>query len=699
MPARERERPMADAPRIGVYVCHCGANISATVDVAAVAADAESLPNVVAARHYTYMCSDAGLALVQADIRELGLNRVVVAACSPHLHEPTFRRALASAGLNPHLLQMANIREQDAWIHTDRESATRKACDLVRAAVHRVALHTPLDIRKAAVRPDVLVIGGGIAGMHAALTVANAGKHVYLVEREFSIGGQMARYDKTFPTLDCSLCIQAPKMTAVRTHENITLWTGSEVEEVYGHVGDYRARIRRRARYVDENLCVGCLQCVDACCYDGDLIPDAFNMGLSGRKPIYLPFAHAVPTVVAVDPGSCLNFTRGGCDRPCTDVCGRDALDFDQTPWVEEIEVGSIVVATGFEPFDARKATECGYGIYPNVYTSMEVERLINASGPTAGEVILRDGTRPQAIGVIYCVGSRDERYNPWCSRVCCMTALKLSHLLCERTGAEVYNFYIDMRAAGKGQEEFYQRVLNDGVQFVRGKVAEVCDWALDPSEEGKLVIRVEDTMTGYVRRVPVDMVVLTVGMSPRSDSDELRRTLNVGCSGDGFYRERHAKLAPVGTLTDGIFIAGCCQGPKDISDSVSQAGSAAAEAIALSVKGSYDLDPITARVVAESCSGCRVCMPLCPFGAIGYAEPGGKCEINAALCTGCGACVAGCPSGAIRQGMFDDAQVFAELSGLLLGAGSGSSGSASGRVPPAVSLQPSAEATGSALR
>ncbi len=661
---------MGDAPRIGVYVCHCGTNIAATVDVAAVAEHAMGLPNVAVARHYTYLCSGAGTALVHDDVRKLKLNRIVVAACSPHLHETTFRRALVAAGLNPHVLQMANIREQDAWVHTDRESATRKACDLVRAAVYRVACHDPLQTKTAEVRPDVLVIGGGIAGIHAALTVANAGRHVYLVEREFAIGGQMARYDKTFPTLDCSLCIQAPKMTAVRTHPNITLWTGSEVAEVHGHVGRYRVRVQRRARHVHEDLCVGCLQCVDACTYDGDPIPDEFNMGLSFRKPVFLPFAHAVPAVVAIDPNSCLNFTRGGCDRPCADVCGRDALDFDQEPWVEEIEVGSIVVATGFEPFDARKAVEYGYGVHPNVYTSMEVERLINASGPTAGDVVLRDGRHPEAIGVIYCVGSRDERYNPWCSRVCCMTALKLSHLLRERTGAEVFNFYIDMRAAGKGQEEFYQRVLNDGVQFVRGKVAEVCDWALDPSEEGKLVIRVEDTMTGYVRRVPVDMVVLAVGMSPRSDADDLRRRLNVGCSGDGFFRERHAKLAPVGTLTDGIFIAGCCQGPKDIADSVSQAGNAAAEAIALSVKGSYDLDPITAHIVAKSCSGCRLCIPMCPYGAIGYDDTIGKCDINAALCTGCGACVATCPAGAIRQGMFDDSQMFAELSGLLAGAG-----------------------------
>jgi heterodisulfide reductase subunit A len=657
---------MADTPRIGVYVCHCGANIAATVDVVAVAEEAAKLDGVQVARHCTYMCSDAGAALIRQDIQEHGLNRIVVAACSPHLHEPTFRHAVAAAGLNPHMVQMANIREQDAWVHTDPTAATRKAHDLVRAAVRRVAHHEPIETRQATVHPDVLVIGGGIAGMHAALTVANAGRRVYLVERELSIGGQMARYDKTFPTLDCSLCIQAPKMTAVRTHPLITLWTSSEVETVEGHVGSYRVRVRRRPRYVREGLCVGCLQCVDACCYDGPPIPDEFNMGLSARKPIYLPFAHAVPTVVAVDADTCLQFTSGGCSRPCAEVCGRDAIDFDQEPWIEEVMVGSIIVATGFEPFDASRAAEYGYGLFPNVYTSMEVERLVNASGPTAGDVILRDGRRPEAIGVIYCVGSRDERHNPWCSRVCCMTALKLSHLLRERTRAEVFNFYTDMRAAGKGQEEFYQRVLSEGVQFVRGKVAEVCDWALDPSEEGKLVIRVEDTMTGYVRRVPVDMVVLVVGMSPRSDADRLRRRLNVGCSGDGFYRERHAKLAPVSTLTDGIFIAGCCQGPKDIADSVSQAGSAAAEAIALSVRGSLDLEPITASIIEEACSGCRACMPECPYGAISFDGTSGKCSISAALCTGCGACVAACPSGAIRQGLFDDAQVFEEIAGLL---------------------------------
>jgi heterodisulfide reductase subunit A len=333
---------------------------------------------------------------------------------------------------------------------------------------------------------------------------------------------------------------------------------------------------------------------------------------------------------------------------------------------IEEIEVGSIIVATGFQVFDARRAPYYGYGVYPNVYTALEAERLVNASGPTSGEVVLRDGRTPQTVGIVHCVGSRDENTNRWCSRVCCMYSLKLAHLIKERTGAEVFNFYIDIRAPGKGFEEFYQKLLNERVHFIRGRVAEVTDWALDPTEEGKLVLRVEDTLAGLVRRIPVDMVVLSVGLEPHSDAQDVRRMFNMGCSNEGFFLERHPKLAPFHTFTDGVFLAGCCQAPKDIPDTVAQAGAAAAEAMVLIDSGSIETEPNTAYIDEAVCSGCKTCIPLCPYLAIEILEHDRKARINQAICKGCGVCVAACPSGSIRQHLFEDEQIFQEIEGLL---------------------------------
>jgi len=655
------------APRIGVYVCHCGTNIAAVVDVYAVAAAAAKIPGVVVAREYKYLCSDPGQELIQNDIREFKLNRLVVASCSPHLHEATFRAAALAAGLNPFLVQMTNIREHDSWVHADRRRATEKAVDLVRAAVWRVRRHRPLEKGRIPVHPEVLVVGGGIAGIHAALSLANAGRHVYLVEREPTIGGHMAQFDKTFPTLDCAACILTPKMSAVKSHPNITLWTYSEVTGVEGYVGNYSVQVTRYPRYVREELCSGCLECIEACVYREAKFADRFNYGLGKRKPIYLPFPQAVPQIPVVDPETCIQFKSRKCKKTCLEACGeRRAIDFTQREQVERIQVGAIIIATGFRTVDPRRMPYYGYGVYPNVYTALEVERLVNASGPTGGKVILRDGRKPATVGIVHCVGSRDEKTNRWCSRVCCMYSLKLAHLIKEHTGAEIFNFYIDIRTPGKGFEEFYQRLLNEGVHFIRGRVAEVTDWALDPTEEGRLVIRVEDTLLGTVRRIFVDMVVLATGLEPREDAQEVRRRFNITCSTEGFFLERHPKLAPVSTFTDGIFLAGCCQGPKDIPDTVAQAGAAAMEALALIDAGFVEQEPNTAWVMEELCSSCKICVALCPYNAISVPAETGKATINRALCKGCGTCVAACPSGSIVQNLFEDDQIFEEIEGVL---------------------------------
>ncbi|MDH4158476.1 MAG: CoB--CoM heterodisulfide reductase iron-sulfur subunit A family protein, partial [candidate division Zixibacteria bacterium] len=607
-----------------------------------------------------------GQELIQKDLREGLIDRVVVASCSPLMHEATFRRTMAAAGGNEFLFQMANIREHVSWVTEDPRAATEKAKALIAAAVQRVILHQPLERTRVPVNPNVLVVGGGIAGIHAALTLAEAAKQVYLVEREPTIGGHMAKFDKTFPTLDCAACILTPKMSAVQAHPNITMWTYSEVSEVEGFVGNFKVKVKRKPRYVKEDLCVGCLECIDACIFKKGKFDDEFNVGMSKRKPIYIPFPQATPLVAVIDPQTCAQFRTGKCKQTCAEVCERGAIDFNQTDEIKEIEVGAIIVATGFKTFDAGRIYRYGYGKYPNIYTSLEVERMVNASGPTGGEVRLNDGKKPGVVGIVHCVGSRDANTNRYCSRVCCMYSLKLAHLIKERTDAQIYNFYIDMRSPGKSYEEFYERLLDEKVHFIRGRVAEITDWWLAPEEVGKLVIRAEDTLVGTVRRIPVDMVVLSVGLEAQPDVDDVRRMFNISCGHEGWFLERHPKLAPVSTFTDGVLLAGCCQGPKDIPDTVAQAGAAAAEALAIIDKGHVELEPNTAFVQEELCSGCKTCLPLCPYSAIGFLVEKKTAEVNGAICKGCGTCVAACPSGALQQNLFTDEQIFQEIKGVV---------------------------------
>ncbi len=652
--------------RIGVYVCHCGINIAGKVSVDEVTEWAKTLPGVVVSKEYKFMCSDPGQELIQNDIKENGVNRVVVASCSPLMHEETFRKAIGAAGVNPFFFQMANIREHVSWVTKDNAAATEKAKALVGAAVRRVSLHQALEKKRVNVHPDVLIVGGGIAGIHSALTIADSGKNVLLVEREATIGGHMAMFDKTFPTLDCAACILTPKMSQVKEHPNITLWTYSEVEKVDGYAGNFKVKVRRKPRYVNEDECVGCMMCVDHCVYKKGRVDDEFNQGLDKRKPIYIPFPQATPPVVVIDPESCLQLSKGKCKQLCVDACEKKAIDFDQQEEIKEVEVGAIILSTGFKTFNPMRTPQYGYGKYLNVYTSLEVERLVNASGPTGGDIVMRNGEAPKSVAIIHCVGSRDRKTNKHCSRVCCMYALKLAHLVKERTEGEVYNFYIDMRTPGKGYEEFYDRLLEEGAHFIRGRVAEVTDWTLTPEEEGKLIVRAEDTMVGMPRRIPVDMVVLAVGMEAQEDADDVRRMFGISCSKTGWFTERHPKLAPVSTATDGIFLAGACQGPKDIPDTVAQAGAAAAEALALVDRGYVEIEPNTAFIEAEQCSGCKSCLSMCPYTAITRDEERGVAVVNEALCKGCGTCVATCPSGAAHQNLFLDEQIFEEIEGVL---------------------------------
>jgi heterodisulfide reductase subunit A2 len=586
---------MNDEARVGVYICHCGSNIAGTVDVADVASWAGNLPNVVSARDYKFMCSSLGQELIEKDIKELDVNRVVVASCTPHLHEPTFRNACSRAGLNPYLFEMANIREQDSWVTTDKVEATKKAKALVAAAVSRVVYQQPLNSLFVPIDPNVLVVGGGVTGIQAALEIADSGQHVFLVEREPSLGGHMAQFDKTFPTLDCSACILTPKMFNVGNHKNITLLSWSEVEKVDGYIGNFTVTIRKRARYVDESLCTGCGVCQEKC--PKKVVDEVFEAGLGYRKAIYTPFPQAIPNFPVIDRENCIFFAKGTC-KACEKFCPTGAINFEQLDELITVKVGNIILATGFDLFDARRISQYGYGRLANVFTSLEFERMSNAAGPTGGKVILRDGvTTPKSVGIIHCVGSRDRNYNNYCSAICCMQSLKFAHLVKEKTGADTYQFYIDIRTPAKAYDEFYQRIINEGVHFVRGKVAEVTDAARLQGEEGKLIIQVEDTLIGAQRRIPVDMVILSSGLEPREDSKEVSIKFGISCSADGWFIEKHPKLDPVATMTDGVFVAGACQGPKDIPASVAQGSAAAARVLSIIGQGEIEIEATTAEV------------------------------------------------------------------------------------------------------
>ena len=730
--------------RIGFYICHCGVNIAYRVRVKEVAEAMAALPNVVVARDYLFMCSDPGQELIEKDIKKYNLTRVVVASCSPRMHEKTFQGACKRGGLNPYrAFHMVCVREHVSWVTEDMDEATEKAKILARAGIARVVHQHDLTPSTFDVCTNTLIVGGGIAGMQAALDIASAGYKAYLVEKAPTIGGHMLQFDKTFPTLDCAACIGTPKMVSVGQSNNIELLSHSEVMGISGYIGNFTVRVKKHPRYIDMNKCTGCGDCTTVCPVSYKLFPDnapitpyhyeidaekcigctlcarkcpekaisgekkqahtidastcircglcqtvckkdairivddngnapktlfsTWDAGLVTRHAADIAFPQAIPQAPTIDPEACIGLNTGKCLK-CVDACKAGAIDFSQKEEIVEFTVGSCILATGYNPLDPSPMKELGYTDCPNVLTNLEFERLSNATGPTSGKILKRDLKHPEkfteppkSVAILHCIGSRDIRYHEYCSRTCCMYALKFAHLIKDKCGhdTEVYNFYIDMRCFGKGYEEFYKRVQSEGVRMIRGKASEI------KKSGDMLIVRAEDTLSARMVEIPVEMAILCTAMEPRKDLEQVARTFGVTVGGDGFLLEEHPKLEPVSTSASGVFIAGACQGPKDIPDTVAQAKAAAAQCLALSACGRVEVSPMVSTIDPDICVGCQICIGLCPYGAIEFNTLKGISQVNSAVCKGCGSCAGHCPSGAAKVQHFSDKQVLAELDGM----------------------------------
>ena len=657
--------------RIGVFVCHCGTNIAGTVDVKSVAEALSHEPGVVFSTDYQYMCSQAGQDMIQNAIAEHKLTGIVICSCSPRMHEATFRKTAAKAGLNSYMVEIANIREQCSWVHKDMPIGTEKAIILGKAAVAKVNLNTPLTPGESPVTKRALVIGGGIAGIQTALDIADAGFPVDIVETKPTIGGKMSQLDKTFPTLDCAACILTPKMVDVAQHEKIRIFSYSEVTEVKGFVGNFDVTIKRRARYVKEDLCTGCGACTEKC--PQKKVPNEFNLGMDTRRAIYIPFAQAVPKVATIDPNYCTMLKTGKCGL-CSKVCTAGAIDYKAKDEFVEEKYGAIVAATGFNPISMEKFDEYAYSQSKDVITSLEFERLMNAAGPTQGKLLRpSDGAHPHTLVFVQCVGSRcaacAEKGKEYCSKICCMYTAKHAMLTRDKyPDTDVYVFYIDVRTPGKNFDEFYRRAVEEyGVHYIKGMVGKVTP------ENGKLHVQASDLLANRQLHIDADLVVLAAAIEPDRSARPLATMLTASMDTNDFFTEAHPKLRPVESPTAGVVLSGACQGPKDIPETVSQAGAAAAKVIGLLAKEKLMGNPCVAHSDEMMCNGCSTCEKVCPYGAITYEDKEFRMPnrttkvrrvavVNPAVCQGCGACTVACMSGAMDLRGFMNQQIMAEV-------------------------------------
>ncbi|MGD0160627.1 MAG: CoB--CoM heterodisulfide reductase iron-sulfur subunit A family protein [Candidatus Bathyarchaeia archaeon] len=660
-PRQKKAGPETESPRIGVFVCQCGSNIASIIDVDALAKYAQTLPNVVHAESMSYPCSRQGQDEIVAAIKNSKLDRVVVAGCSPRLYEPTFQSCVSRAELNPWLFEMANIREFTSYCNqTMPEEANQKAKDTVRMAVAKARLLEPLKPIELPMTKKVMVIGGGIAGINAALDLADMGFKVYMVEKTETIGGVMALLDKTFPTLDCSICIEGPKMVDVGRHPNIEIISYADVLKVEGYVGNFNVKIRKNPRYVIAANCTGCGECRDACPIE---YPNYADLYLGARKAISIPFGQAVPLTHTINRDYCIECYK------CVDACGaREAINFDQKPEEIDVNVGAIVVTVGYSMYDPKDLTWTGYGKFSNVFTAMEFERLILAAGPTGGKVIrASDAQKPHSVAFMQCVGSRDINRYEYCSGFCCMYTLKHSVMLKEkyRDAIDVYVLYNDMRSNFKGYEEFFNRAQKSGVKFIRVKL-ENRRITEDPQTKNLTVCA--ETEDGKPVSVHAEMVVLANAAIPAPTTAELAKILNIPLDKDGFFKECQPKIRPTDTEVPGIFLAGACQGLKDIPYSVAQGSAAAAQAASVLGKKSWPVEPLVARVNEDLCSGCRVCESACGYHAIKVEKKGEKsvAKVTEGLCRGCGICSSACPMDAVTMPNYSDCQIVAQIQAVM---------------------------------
>ena len=649
----EKTEKLKTEPNIGVFLCKCGKNIGGTVDIDQLAIDIEELPGVKLVQVNTYTCSDPGQDEIETLIEEQGIEKIVVAACSPRLHGPTWKTLLKRVGINPSLVEVANIREQCSWVHlTEKEEATKKAKEIIEMAIAKAELLETVEEIVVPVNKRVLIIGGGVAGIQAALDLADD-YEVILVEKSPTIGGNMALIDKTFPTMDCSICILGPKMADVGNHENITLISNAEVSNISGYIGNFKVEIKKQPRYIDEELCTACGDCVSICPED---VIDEYSGNLGWRKAIYIPYPQAVPASYIIDEQNCLGLSPLACGK-CVSECEKEAINYEDTEKILNYKVGAIIIAVGFEIFDASKIPEYGWGHYPNVINTFEFERLINAAGPTNGELVRpSDLKKPKKVAFINCVGSRDARFNPYCSNFCCMESIKDSLLIKEHwPDVEVTIFYIDIRAFGKGFEELYTRSRKEGVLYIRSRPGQIKE---DPDTKN-LIVNVENISDGTILTEDFDLVVLSIGAEGSPETIPFP----IAKDSKGFYIEAHPKLRPVDTPSDGIFIAGGAESPKDIRDTVTQASAAAGRITKLISKGEFYVEPLYAFVNIKQCTSCGICVIRCPYNAISVEkEKKTPARINPVLCKGCGTCAADCPSDAITMTNFTDAMILRQI-------------------------------------
>lgn len=670
---------------VGIYLCSCGTNISETIDIDELSRFSSSLDTVAYVKSNALLCSEEGKHFIAEDIIRQKPDRVVIVACTPKEHEKTFRNVLQKAGLNPYLFQMVNIREQVAWVTADKTVATEKAKAYIRAAVRRVALQEPFEKKEIDCNTDALVIGAGPAGIEAALVLARAGRKVTLVEKNSFVGGRVARYEDVFPKLECASCMLEPKMDDVLHNENIELLTGSEVQEVLGFLGNFVVKIHKKASFVDKEKCIGCAACFEQCPVK---TKNEFDYNLSERKAIHVPYTGALPNVPVIDTKTCRRFegrtelyrealeaglitqeefdTFKGYDcQICKQACAFDAINYEDMDTVIERNVGGIIVATGFDLFDTSVLPQYGYGRLPEVYTSLEFERILAQTGPTAGKLLMKNGEEPESLAIIHCIGSRDKDYKDYCSGVCCLYALKFAHMIRKHSpSVKVFDIYADWCVPGKDNQAFLDSIRDwENIQLIRTGLP--MNVVLKQKERN--IDLFCDDGSEKTRKISADMVVLCPAMIASKDTEKLSELLQISRSKEGFFAEGHSKLAPVSTNIEGIFIAGCAQGPKDIQNSVAQAAAAAGQVLSLLVPGrKLELDVMTAEIDEKACAECRMCISLCPYKAIVLDKQKNVAVVNTVLCKGCGTCVAACPSGSAKSRHFTNEQIYAEIEGVL---------------------------------